>query len=158
MNNPQPQDDSLDKYIVFQMGTELFATSLLEVREVIEPQEPKPIPNMARFFKGVINIRGEIIGVIDLREKMGISTNEKPLCQLVFDTPNGPLAAIVDKVQSVIPYDIATLERRTNMNQGVDHSYFIGLGKVDETIVTFISLPKVISEEALTAINKDSTP
>lgn len=150
MAEPTITDDSSDKYIVFQMGSELFATSLLEVREVIETQTPKPIPNMAPYFKGVINIRGEIIGVVDLRERLGISSEEASLCQLVFETPSGPLAAIVDKVHSVVVMDISTLERRANVAQGVDRAYFIGVGKVGDRIVTFISLPKIVSGEAMT--------
>lgn len=150
MGNPTNPDDSSDKYIVFQMGDELFATSLLEVREVIETQAPKPIPNMAPSFKGVINIRGEIIGVIDLRERLGITEKSQSLCQLVFETSSGPLAAIVDKVHSVIVTDISTLERRPNVAQGSDRAYFIGVGKVGERIVTFISLPKIVSSEAMT--------
>ncbi len=150
MGNPTNPDDSSDKYIVFQMGDELFATSLLEVREVIETQAPKPIPNMAPYFKGVINIRGEIIGVIDLRERLGITEKSQSLCQLVFETSSGPLAAIVDKVHSVIVTDISTLERRPNVAQGSDRAYFIGVGKVGERIVTFISLPKIVSSEAMT--------
>lgn len=150
MGNPTNPDDSSDKYIVFQMGDELFATSLLAVREVIETQAPKPIPNMAPYFKGVINIRGEIIGVIDLRERLGITEKSQSLCQLVFETSSGPLAAIVDKVHSVIVTDISTLERRPNVAQGSDRAYFIGVGKVGERIVTFISLPKIVSSEAMT--------
>lgn len=150
MTGPTIKDESSDKYIVFQMGSELFATSLLEIREVIETQTPKPIPNMAPYFKGVINIRGEIIGVIDLRERLGIAERNQSLCQLVFETSAGPLAAIVDRVHSVIVADPATLERRANIAQGTDRAYFIGVGKVGERIVTFISLPKIISGEAMT--------
>ncbi len=150
MANPNNPDDSSDKYIVFQMGAELFAASLLEVREVIETQTPKPIPNMAPYFKGVINIRGEIIGVIDLRERLGINDKSPSLCQLVFETASGPLAAIVDKVLSVIVMDISTLERRPNISQGSDRAYFIGVGKVGERIVTFINLPKIVSGESMT--------
>lgn len=150
MGHPANPDDSSDKYIVFQMGSELFAASLLEVREVIETQPPKPIPNMASYFKGVINIRGEIIGVIDLRERLGINDKSQSLCQLVFETPSGPLAAVVDKVHSVIVADISTLERRPNIAQGSDRAYFIGVGKVGDRLVTFINLPKIVSGEAMT--------
>ncbi|MBN8539780.1 MAG: purine-binding chemotaxis protein CheW [Deltaproteobacteria bacterium] len=149
MSNTANLDDSSDKFIVFQMGDELFAASLVEVREVIEHQTPKPIPNMAPYFKGVINIRGEIIGVIDLRERLGIRNGQSPLCQLVFETEAGPLAAIVDRVHSVIVSNLSELERRPSVAQGSDRAYFLGVGKVNETIVTFISLPKIISNESM---------
>ena len=149
MSNNTILDDSSDKFIVFQMGDELFAASLVEVREVIEHQLPKPIPNMATYFKGVINIRGEIVGVIDLRERLGIRNGQSPLCQLVFETDAGPLAAIVDRVHSVIVSNLGELERRPSVAQGSDRAYFLGVGKVDEKIVTFISLPKIVSNESM---------
>ncbi len=149
MSNTSNLDDSSDKFIVFHMGNELFAASLIEVREVIEHQPPKPIPNMAPYFKGVINIRGEIVGVVDLRERLGIRDGKTPLCELVFETPSGPLAAIVDRVHSVIVYNVSDLERRPNVSQGNDRAYFLGIGKVDETIVTFISLPKIVGNESM---------
>jgi purine-binding chemotaxis protein CheW len=154
MANPTQADESSDKYIVFQMGSELFASSLVEVREVIEAQNPKPIPNMAPYFKGVINIRGEIVGVIDLRDRLGIQDRAQSLCQLVFETTSGPLAAIVDRVHSVIVADISTLERRPNVAQGADRAYFIGVGKVGDKIVTFISLPKIVSGESMALDNE----
>jgi purine-binding chemotaxis protein CheW len=149
MSNNTNHDDSSDKFIVFQMGDELFAASLIEVREVIEHHQPKPIPNMATYFKGVINIRGEIVGVIDLRERLGIRNGQSPLCQLVFETESGPLAAIVDRVHSVIVSNLSELERRPSVAQGSDRAYFLGVGKVDEKIVTFISLPKIVSNESM---------
>lgn len=151
MSNTKNDDDSSDKFLVFQMGDELFAAALVEVREVIELSNPKPIPNMTAYFKGVINIRGEIIGVIDLRERLGIKNAKPALCQLVFETASGPLAAIVDRVHSVIVLDPSELERRPNVAQGSDRAYFLGVAKVDEAIITFISLPKVIATESMAA-------
>ena len=145
MANQNTDKDDLQKFLIFQMGEEWFATSLLEIREVIEYNAPKPIPQMPAFFKGVINIRGEIIGVIDLRERLGIKGSDKALCQLIFETDSGPLVAIVDRVQSVTVIEESQLERRSMVSTSgaPDRSYFLGVGKLDDRIVTLISLRKL---------------
>ena len=145
MANQNTDKDDLQKFLIFQMGEEWFAASLLEIREVIEYNAPKPIPQMPAFFKGVINIRGEIIGVIDLRERLGIKGSDEALCQLIFETDAGPLVAIVDRVQSVTVIEESQLERRTMVSAAgaTDRSYFLGVGKLDDRIVTLISLRKL---------------
>ncbi len=150
MNDETGIADDTDKYLLFQLGDEHFATPLIEVREVIEFHEAKPIPHMAPFFKGVINIRGEIIGVIDLRERLNIKASGTADCQLVFETDSGPLAATVDKVQSVTVINEAQMERRPNVaTQSADRAYFLGVGKVNNRLLTIVSLRKILAPDQM---------
>jgi purine-binding chemotaxis protein CheW len=143
-----------DKYLVFELGQELFATPLIEVRSVIEFHEAKPIPHTAPYYKGVINIRGEIVGVIDLRQRLNISGAEKPDCQLVFETEKGPLAATVDKVQAVAALPESDLDRKTaQADGGEDRAYFLGVGKYQGKLLTLISLRRLAGAEKLTGIS-----
>jgi len=138
-------DDSSDKYLVFQLNNELYATPLVEIREVVEYQNAKPVPHMPPYFKGVINVRGEIIGVVDLRERLNVLSSAAPLCQLVFETNLGPLAAIVDRVQSVATIAPEDVDRRPSTTGGAeDRAYFLGVGKVGVNLVTMVSLPKLL--------------
>lgn len=142
-----------DKYLLYQLGDELFATPLIEVREVIEHRGAKPIPHTAKYFKGVINLRGEIIGVMDLRDRLTIQGSQKPMAMLVFETESGPLAGVVDKVLSVTIITEGELERRTaNHATNNDRGYFIGVGKVGDKLLTVISLRKILSAEQLADI------
>ena len=148
----ETQSDDSQKFLMFQLGTELFATPLIEVREVIEFNQAKPIPHMPAFFKGVINIRGEIIGVIDLRERLGMTGLPANPCQLIFETDAGPLAAIVDRVHSVTIVEESQLDRRTTISShATDRSYFLGVGKVDDRIFTLISLRKLMKTDQAAA-------
>lgn len=146
--------DDAQKFLIFEIGQEVFATSLIEIREVIEYNQPKPIPQMPAFFKGVINIRGEIIGVLDLRERLGIKGSDVVPCQLVFETDAGPLAAVVDRVQSVTVIEESQLDRRNLVGTaGPDRAYFLGVGKIDNRIVTLISLRKLAMTDKLSLPN-----
>ena len=139
-----------EKYLEFLLGEGIFATKLTEVREVIEYRPPKPVPHTAPFFKGVINLRGEIIGVVDLRQRLEMKSAETPLAMLVFDTDYGPLAALVDKVTSVTVIPDAQLEKRTTQ-QGADveRAYFIGIGRADDRLLTVITLKTILSKEQM---------
>ena len=153
---------STDKYLIYQLGSQFFATPLIEVREVIEYRDAKPIPHTTDFFKGVINIRGEIVGVIDLRERLGIVSDNQPVAQLVFETPNGPLAATVDRVQSVTVIPEANLERRAvaqvqAQGSAQDRAYFVGVGKLDEYLITILSQRNILSEEQFVSLHTTQT-
>jgi len=140
-----------DKYLVFELGAELFATPLIEVRSVIEFHEAKPVPHTPPYYKGVINIRGEIVGVIDIRERLGIKGSEKPAAQLVFETDLGSLAATVDKVQAVAALPEADLDRKAaGAEGGKDRAYFMGIGKYEGKLLTLISLRKLAPNQNFT--------
>lgn len=146
MSEDDSTQDSAHKYLIYQLGNELFATPLIEVREVIEFRQAKPVPHTSPFFKGVINIRGEIVGVLDLRERLKIEGSANPTAELIFETDNGPLAAIVDRVHSVSVLHEDDLERKPVVHaQGTDRAYFMGVGKVDDRILTLISLRRIVS-------------
>ncbi len=149
MNNDSTKDTA-HKYLIYQLGRENFATPLIEVREVIEYRDAKPIPHTSSFFKGVINIRGEIVGVLDLRERLNIKEAGEPMAQLIFETDNGPLAAVVDRVHSVTVIMEKDLERRPAVHSaGEDRAYFLGVGKVEDRLLTVVTLRKILTPEQL---------
>ena len=147
------EDSTGEKYLIYQLGTESFATPLIEVREVIEYRPAKTIPHTPTFFKGVINIRGENVGVIDLRDRLDIKSEAPPATQLVFETEAGPLAAVVDFVQSVSVIEEKDIERRaTVQSAGSNRAYFLGVGKVNEKLLTLVSLRLILTAEQLTQL------
>lgn len=158
MNDDTTMQDTTHKYLIYQLGSENFATPLIEVREVIEFRAAKPIPHTSTFFKGVINIRGEIVGVLDLRERLNIKDAAEPMAQLIFETDNGPLAAIVDRVHSVTVIQEKDLERRPAVHAaGEDRAYFLGVGKVDDRLLTVVSLRKILTPEQLIDMSNQHT-
>jgi len=144
-------DDSIDnKYLLFCLGDELYGTPLLGVREVVEPQSPKPIPNTAKHFSGVINIRGEIVGVIDLRARFNHKLDGGQYQALmVFSTDGGPMAGLVDRVESVISLEEKEIEHNPNVGVDVQKEALIGIGKHNKRLITLIDLHSVLSAHSL---------
>ena len=134
------------RYLIFSLGGELYGTPLLGVREVVEPQEAKPIPGTVDYFKGVINIRGQIVGVIDLRVRLQHPASKTVgNAFMVFDTSFGPIAAIVDRVESVIKIPEGNIERSPNVRTTVPIDFLLGIAREHERLITLIDLNQILA-------------
>lgn len=144
------KDENESKYLLFSIGKEVFGVPLMGVREVTEPQKVKPIANTSSHFLGVINIRGEIIGVIDLRIRLSHPAEETPfMAMIIFETAVGPMAALVDKVESVSIIEEKNVDRNPNISSDFPQKYLMGIGKINNELVTLINLNDVLGVETL---------
>jgi purine-binding chemotaxis protein CheW len=138
------------RYLLFKVGGELYGTPLLGVREVVEPQEAKPLPNTAPFFSGVINLRGQVVGVVDLRKRFECEVKKHPgMALMVFDTDSGPLAALVDEIECVVQIPPAHIESKPAVRSHVGLDYLLGVGNHDGRLVSLIDLNRVLGNEEL---------
>jgi purine-binding chemotaxis protein CheW len=136
-----------DRFLLFTLNDERFATPLLGVREVVEPQEPKPIPNTPTHFLGMINIRGRIVGVIDLRTRFGYRVSESGNNSLmVFETDGGPIAAVVDSVEDVVRFDSKEIDTDPHLKTSVPVRYITGIAHLKDNLVTVVNLNQVLSD------------
>ena len=146
--------NSDNRYILFYVGNEIYGTPLLDVREVVEYQEPKFMPNMVNHFAGVINIRGSIVGVMDLRKKFNQKTEvNKTTAFLVSDSDQGAIAAVVDRVDSVQSISSDLIDAKPPVMTNVNHEYLIGIAKIKDQLVTLIQLHSLLSEEKLIQVS-----
>lgn len=137
-----------DKYLLFLLGGEIYGVPLLGVKEVIEFRQAKPVPNMVDYFDGVINLRGEIVGVLDLRRKLGLAAKSSR-CQLIFSTRRGTLAATVDAVQSVVSIPGAAIDREPNVESKIEQKYLIGVGTHEDRLITLLDFQNLLTEAQL---------
>lgn len=129
------------KYMIFVLGGEQYGVPLLTVREVIEYKVPKPVPNSAAGFEGVINLRGDVVGIMDLRKLLKVK-GDKPRCMLVFESQAGLMGAIVDRVLSVSEILEKDIEVRSSIGVKEASDCFIGVGKLDSGLITLVDLQK----------------
>lgn len=133
-------------YLVFRIHGELYASPLLEFSEVVGFIEPKPVPNMPDYFSGMINLRGVIVGVVDLRKKMGINdTFTGKQTMLICETESGIMGASIDKIESVIHIDPATIQD-VKLSTRVSADYLQGFINHHEEIITLIDVKNFISD------------
>ena len=140
------------RYLLFKVGDEVYGTPLLGVREVVEPQPCKKMPNTVKHFKGLINIRGEIVGVIDLRTRFIQPDEREGKALIVFDTEAGAVGALVDQVDSVIAIPDEVIDRNPNVGSMVPIEYVVGIAKLEELLVSLIDLNKTLGTEELSQL------
>lgn len=143
------------KYLTFGLAGEDYGTQILKVREIIGLLDITPVPQMPDFIKGVINLRGRVIPVVDLRLKFGMPEAEynEETCIIVVDV--GQMTGIiVDTVQEVLDIADDQIDPPPPLGAGVDTSYVLGMGKVKEKVKILLDIDKVLEFVNQTAIEE----
>jgi purine-binding chemotaxis protein CheW len=141
-------DQTKDRYLRFYIDNDIYAVKLMDVQEVLEFTQPKKIPNTYEHFLGVLNVRGEIVGVIDFRKKMKYEKALilKPVL-ILLKTEHGSIAVMVDRlldVQVILKWDDSV---KNNLEVRVESEYLLGVSLESETFVVGIDLRKILSNE-----------
>ena len=140
-------------FILFLLGGELYGTPLLSTREVIKHGEVKPTPYMVPHFKGVINLRGQIISVIDLRTKFEIvpEADKKGLI-LIVEHQQGLLGAVVDELISVERIKKEDFDQQAVIETKIPLDFFLGVAKVKDRLINMVDISGCLFSEDLRAI------
>ena len=134
-------------YLTFALADEEYGLEILKVREIISLCEITSVPKTPEYIKGVINLRGKIIPVVDLRMKFQMpavqSTNET--CIIVVSI--GPLETgiLVDRVSEVMEIDSPDIEVTPQFGNSVNTNFILGMGKVGEKVTILLDIAKVLS-------------
>jgi len=140
-----------DKYLTFVLGTEEYGIEILKVREIIGMMDITSVPQTPDYMKGVINLRGKVIPVIDLRLKFAMTEQEhtQETCTIVVEVGNTLIGIIVDTVSEVSGIGSKEIEETPHLGQGIDTNFIMGLGKVKGKIIILLDIEKVLSIEEL---------
>ena len=136
------------KYLTFNLAEEEYGLEILKVREIIGIMDITAVPQMPVHVKGVINLRGKVIPVVDLRLKFSMDPAEytEATCVIVVDV--GTLVGIiVDTVQEVLDIDGGQIDPPPPLGASVDTTFILGMGKVKEEVKILLDIDKVLNEE-----------
>ena len=136
------------KYLTFSLSDEEYGLEILKVREIIGIMDITVVPQTPPHVKGVINLRGKVIPVVDLRLKFGMPEAEytDATCVIVVDV--GMLAGIiVDTVQEVLDIDASQIDPPPPLGAAVDTTFLLGMGKVRDSVKILLDINKVFDEE-----------
>src|SRR5690349_9149805 len=124
------EDNVQANYLLFRLAHELYGAPLLSVREVLKLTAIKPVPYMATHFKGVINLRGRIVGVLDLRLKFELPVSEASAGRILIVEQGGELlGAIVDEVEAVEEFRPENIDTNPVVETKIGAKFFLGIGK-----------------------------
>jgi len=145
-------DPRAGKYLTFQLGKEEYAVQVLHVREIMGVQEITAVPQMPYHVKGVLNLRGKVIPVVDLRLKFGLPEMEytQRTCIIVVQVEGnaGKISSgiIVDGVSEVLMLQTADIEDTPDFGLGAATPYLLGLAKIKGRVKILLDINKVIHE------------
>ena len=151
-----PQDAS-GKYLTFLLDNEEYGLEILKVRELIGIMGITKVPQTPDFVEGVINLRGKVIPVIDLRSKFGLPRAEynEATCIIVVDV-GMLMGIIVDTVQEVHDISANNIEPPPNLGSAVDTDFILGMGKVNDGVKILLDIDKVLTSQELVALQETS--
>ncbi len=139
--------EKLDQMISFNIGEEDYGVNIQTVKEVIRKREITRLPKTPAFVKGVINLRGDIIPIIDLRERFGMEQRESTDMTrvIVAEVDGRPIGMVVDSVSHVIRIAQDQIEPPPEMVGGISEEYLKGVGKVGEQLIVLLNIDRILS-------------
>ena len=139
------------KYLTFALGPEEYGLEILKVREIIGYMDITAVPQTPHDVKGVINLRGQVIPVIDLRAKFGMETTDvtDQTCIIVVETSQGnrkfSTGIVVDRVQEVLDIAGENIEEAPQFGSSVDTDFILGMGKIGDSVKILLDIDKVLA-------------
>ena len=152
------------QYLTFQLGEEVFAIDVSHVREILEFTTVTKVPKTPDYMRGVINLRGSVVPVLDMRLKFGMTRTDKTVntCIIVvevsFEGETTIIGALVDSVQEVFELDPDKIEPAPRIGIKLKTEFIKGMGKVENDFVMILDIDKVFSADELTDIQGNATP
>ena len=156
MERAQKKDDELLQLVTFSIGEEEFGVDILKVQEIIRTMEITKVPRAQDFVEGVINLRGKVIPIIDLRRRFGFTSKEhdKHTRIIVIEINNMIVGFVVDSVSEVLRIPAATVEPPPPVVAGVESEYISGVGKLQDRLLILLDLDKLLSGEDMEALSQ----
>ena len=147
----QAISDKEGKYLTFALGGEEYGLEIMKVREIIGYIDVTSVPQTPDYVKGVINLRGQVIPVVDLRAKFGMDTVEvtEATCIIVVEINQGDqnisTGTIVDEVREVLDIAGKDIEDAPEFGTSVNTDFILGMGKIGEDVKILLDIDKVLN-------------
>lgn len=156
------QAATVQQFLTFTLGSEMFAVGTLSVKEIIEYGQLTEVPMMPSFIRGVINLRGAVVPVIDLSARFGRAATEitRRTCIVIIEVPSGEdkqdIGVVVDSVSEVLEIPAGDIEPPPAFGAKIRTDFIYGMGKVAGKFVILLDVGKVLSVDEIASLAKVS--
>lgn len=133
--------------VIFELGTENFGIDIASVEGIVKVQEITKIPKAPSYLEGITNLRGDVLPVIDMQKRFGMSIQEhtKETRIMVANVENVKIGMIVSAVSEVLTIDDSVIELPPPMVSNINSEFIIGVAKIDKRLVILLDLAKVLT-------------
>lgn len=157
--DPTVVAESTQKYLTFTLGEETYGLDILRVQEIIGIMPVTRVPQTPGFVRGVINLRGRVIPVVDMRVKFGTgdATDGERTCIIVVQISgrtSSVMGTVVDEVSEVVDIADSQIEATPDFGAGVETDFVRGVGKVGGRVVMLLDIDKVLSAQELKTVKE----
>lgn len=150
--------DDHQQYLTFMLGGEVFAVGILGIKEIIEYGQLTAVPRLPEFIRGVINLRGAVVPVIDLGARFGkqITNITRRTCIVIIEVSEGgekhDVGMMVDAVNEVLEIPASQIEPPPSFGAAIRADFIEGMGKVNERFVIILDIDKVLSVDEISEL------
>jgi len=148
------------QFLTYTLGSEVFALDIAKVREVLDYPNVTRVPNMPEFMLGVINLRGSVVPVVDLRSKFRMERNEKTVntCVIIAEVNVGSdttiVGALADSVQEVMDLEPHQIEPAPKIGTKLHTDFIKGMGKRDDRFIIILDIDRVFSTDEIAQVSE----
>lgn len=152
-------DETNTQYLSFTLCDETFAIDIRHIREIIEYEDVTTVPMMPAFLKGVINLRGRVVPVIDLAVRFGRSSTaiRRRTCIVIIEIGDSDskqdLGVLVDTVNEVVEIEANSQERPPSFGAGIRNDFIQGIGKIGDQFIVVLDINEALSVEEMSALS-----
>ncbi len=152
--------EGTNQYLTFTLGDEDFALEIGKVREVLDFTTITKVPRMPDFLRGVINLRGNVVPVIDLRQKLGMGAIEQSvdtcivIVEILIDDEMTQMGALADSVKEVTEINPEDISPPPKLGIKVNNAFIRGMGKQEDKFLIILDIDKVLTNEELDLVQK----
>ena len=137
------------QYVSFVLSKEKYAIDIMSVEEILRKIDITPVPNAPSFIEGIVNIRGKVIPVVDLKKKLniGLSNDDGNVRIVITNLRNKRVGFLVDSVEEVVRIDKSIIEQAPALSVNVDSDYISGVAKTEKGMIILLDINKIFSPQ-----------
>lgn len=149
MNNEDRDDGNIVQLVTFALGKEIFGIHIMKVQEIIRWQAVTRVPRMPAFIEGILDLRGEVIPVIDLRKRFGFEPRPPDSATriVVINTAAFLVGLVVDGVRQVLKPEASRIAPPPRLIAGIGMEYLEGICRFDDRLVIILNIERILSAE-----------
>lgn len=153
-------DSRAGKYLTFYLDSEEYGVEILKVQEIIGRMPITPVPLTSKNIRGVINLRGKIHPIMDLKIQFGMGQTQitDETCIIVINTTNMMMGVLVDRVSEVVNIAAGEIEENPSFGSDVNTEYLLGIGKAGGRVRLLLDIEKIITTTDVINMKKAAEP
>ena len=144
------------EFLTFRLGAEEYGIDILKVQEIRSYEQPTRIANAPHFVKGVVNLRGVIVPIVDLRMKLGCESAEYNgfTVVIVLNVKGRVVGAVVDSVSDVLELKADAIKPAPEMTTAIDEGYITGIGSINDRMLILMDIESLMASAEMGLINE----